>query len=127
MGRVIGEGKNVALIGASPKQDRYAYRAFELLREYGHHAIPINPAFHEIAGERCYASIGEVAEPIHTVTLYLRAERSGPLTDQILAARPARIIFNPGAENATMAGRAQAVGIETVEDCTLVMLRSGQF
>ncbi len=50
---MLAAGKTVAVIGASPKPDRYAYRALQLLAEHGHRAIPINPAFDEILGQKC--------------------------------------------------------------------------
>ncbi len=117
----------VAVLGASPKSDRYGYRAMQMLQEYGHRAIPVNPAFPEILGEKCYGSISEVPDKIDTATLYLGKARSDPLIDQILGANPRRIIFNPGAENPEMAAQAQARGIEVIEGCTLVMLRGGTF
>ena len=119
--------ETVAILGASPKPDRYAFRAFEMLREYGHHPIPINPAFDDILGEKCYPKISEVPKPIDTVTMYLGAARSQPLVDEIIAAKPRRIIKNPGAENPALAEKAEAAGIEVVEGCTLVMLGTGQF
>jgi uncharacterized protein len=119
--------ETVAILGASPKPDRYAYKAFELLRQYGHRPIPVNPSFQEILGEKCYPSISEAPQPIDTVTLYLGQARSNPLIDQIVAAKPRRIIMNPGAENFALAEKAENAGIEVVEGCTLVMLRSGEF
>jgi uncharacterized protein len=119
--------ENVAILGASPKPDRYAYKAFELLREYGHRPIPINPAFPEILGEKCYPKISNAPGPIDTVTLYLGEARSSPLIEEIINAKPRRIIMNPGAENFTLAEKAEEAGIEVVEGCTLVMLRAGQF
>lgn len=119
--------ENVAILGASPKRDRYAYKAFELLREYGHRPIPINPAFPEVLGEKCYPKISEAPGPIDTVTLYLGEARSNPLIDEIINAKPRRIIMNPGAENFALAEKAEEAGIEVVEGCTLVMLRAGQF
>ena len=104
-----------------------AYRAQQLLRDSGYQAVPVNPAFDDIAGERCYASIRDVPQPIDTVTLYLGEARSTPLAEEIIAAKPRRIIMNPGAENDTLAVKAAAAGIEVVQDCTLVMLRSGAF
>jgi predicted CoA-binding protein len=121
------DSETVAVLGASPKPDRYAYRAMEMLREYGHRAIPVNPAFPEILGQKCYGSITDVPEALDTATLYLGKARSDPLIDEILKANPRRIIFNPGAENADLAAQAQARGIKVVEGCTLVMLRSGSF
>jgi predicted CoA-binding protein len=117
----------VTVLGASPKKHRYAYRAMEMLRDYGHRAVPINPAFKEILGETCYPSIKDAPQPIDTVTMYLGKQRSDPLIADILEAKPRRIIMNPGAENEDLAREARAKGIEVVEGCTLVMLQVGNF
>ncbi len=120
-------GQVVAVLGASTKADRYANRAMKLLRDYGHRAVPVNPASDEILGEKCYPRVGDVPDKIDTVTVYLRKARSDPLIDEILDVAPRRIIMNPGAENSDLAMKARERGIEVVEDCTLVMLRSGVF
>jgi uncharacterized protein len=119
--------ETVAVLGASPKPERYAYRAMQMLREYGHRPVPINPYFAEVLGEKCYPSIADVPEKVDTATLYLGKARSDPLIDELLDANPRRIIFNPGAENHDLANRARERGIEVVESCTLVMLASGTF
>jgi predicted CoA-binding protein len=119
--------ERVVIVGASPKEDRYAYRAMKMLAGYGHQPIPVNPAFETVLGEKCYDSIADVPGPVDTVTLYLRDSRSTPLIPEILAAKPRRIIFNPGAENPELARAAAAHGIEVLEACTLVLLRTGQF
>ena len=119
--------KSIVVLGASTNPDRYAFKAMQRLREHGHKAIPVNPAFTEVLGERCYPSIADVPGPIDTVTLYLNAGRSAPLIQDILKAKPGRIIFNPGAENEELAKTALSAGIETVEGCTLVMLGAGTF
>jgi predicted CoA-binding protein len=119
--------ETVAILGASSKPDRYARRAFEMLRESGHKPVSINPAYADILGEKCYPTIGSAAGPIDTITIYLSEERSTPLINEILGARPRRIIMNPGAENRMLATKATEAGIEVIEACTLVMLRTGQF
>ncbi|MBA2742743.1 MAG: CoA-binding protein [Chthoniobacterales bacterium] len=117
----------VAVLGASPKPDRYAFRAMEMLRQHGHRAVPVNPAFEEILGEKCYRSIADVVEPIDTVTMYLGKQRSDPLIGDIVQAKPRRIIMNPGAENGDLAAKAEAAGIEVDYACTLVLLQTGGF
>jgi predicted CoA-binding protein len=123
----MSKRETVAILGASPKPDRYAYKAFEMLRRYGHQPLPINPAFPEILGEKCYPTIAAAPGPIDTVTLYLGEARSTPLIEEIIQAKPRRIIMNPGAENSQLAEQAEDAGIEVVEGCTLVMLQTGQF
>ena len=119
--------ETVAVLGASPKPDRYAYRAMQMLRQFGHRAIPVNPAFPEILGETCYARLADLPDSVDTVTMYLGKQRSDALIDDILAAKPKRIIMNPGAENDELARKAEAAGIEPVYDCTLVMMQTGSF
>ncbi len=119
--------RNVAVLGASPKADRYSNQAMHLLNRSGYRPIPINPAFEEIEGVPCFPALAAVSDPIHTVTVYLGEARSTPLIDEILAANPQRIILNPGAENDALTEAASSVGIEMVEGCTLVMLRTGLF
>ena len=119
--------ETVANLGASTKPDRYSRKALEMLREYGHRVVPINPAFAEILGEKCYPTISNAPGPIDTVTVYLNEARSTPLIDDIIRAKPRRVILNPGAENTALANLARAAQIEVVEACTLVLLRTGQF
>lgn len=117
----------MAVLGASPKLDRYAFKAMRMLLQSGFAAIPVNPAFAEILGQSCFASIAEVPQPIDTITMYLGSQRSDPLIEKIISAKPKRIIFNPGAENDRLEKRAASCGIETVHDCTLIMLQAGSF
>ena len=49
------------------------------------------------------------------------------LDDDIVYLNPRRVIFNPGTENYDFMQQASNEGIEVVEGCTLVMLRSGQY
>ncbi|MBT3806573.1 MAG: CoA-binding protein, partial [Desulfobacula sp.] len=48
--------ENVAVIGASPKQERYSNKAIRLLAEYHHNPIPIAPKHEEIEGRKVYQS-----------------------------------------------------------------------
>jgi uncharacterized protein len=127
MALIPEEKRNVAVLGASPKPDRYANHAQRLLAQYDYRPIPVNPNFEEVEGARCYRRLADIETPIHTITLYLGPARSTPLIDEIVSAHPQRIIMNPGAENDALAEAASGAGIEVVEGCTLVMLRTGLF
>ncbi len=127
MALISPEKRNVAVLGASPKPDRYSNQAVRLLAKFDYRPIPVNPAFDKVEGLECVPNLAAVQEPIHTITLYLGPARSTPLIDEILATNPARIIMNPGAENEQLADAARDAGIEVVEGCTLVMLRTGLF
>jgi uncharacterized protein len=127
MALIPEEKRNVAVLGASPNPDRYSNQALRLLGSYDYRPIPVNPAFEEIEGLTCFPNLAAIGEPIHTITIYLNPTRSAPLIDEIVAANPQRIIMNPGAENEALAEAVSSAGIEVVEGCTLVMLKTGVF
>ena len=118
---------NVAVLGASDKADRFSYQAVKLLQEKGHAVFPVHQRVKTIDGGPVYKSLKDIKEPIDTVTLYVAADISSALAEEIFSVKPRRIIFNPGAENPDLAQKAKKEGIEPVEHCTLVMLRSGDF
>jgi predicted CoA-binding protein len=64
---------------------------------------------------------------LDTVTLYLSPEKQKPYYQYILELSPKRIIFNPGTENDELLTLAEQAGIYTLEACTLVLLRTGQY
>lgn len=118
---------NVAVLGASNKPERYSFQAVKLLAEKGHAVFPVHPALVAIDGAPVFKDLGDIPVPLHTVTLYVGPERSAALAAEILAARPQRVIFNPGAENPALARQLQAAGIRVENACTLVLLRTGMF
>ena len=118
---------NVAVLGASNKPERYSHQAVVLLAQKGHAVFPIHPALAEIDGHRVFKKLADVPAPLHTVTMYVSPALSAGLAGEILAAKPARVIFNPGTENPEAYARLDAAGIAHEEACTLVLLRSGQF
>ena len=117
----------VAIIGASHKPQRYAYMAQQLLMEQGYPVFPVSGNGREILGVPGYQGIEDIGEAVDTVTLYVNPVRHLPIYQQVLAARPRRIIFNPGTESSKLEQAYQEAGIETLRACTLVMLRTHQF
>jgi predicted CoA-binding protein len=119
--------QNVAILGASTKPERYAYKAFKMLQEYGHTPFPVTPKNKEIECIKVYPTLAELPSPIDTLTMYVGPQISSRFQDQILELKPKRVIFNPGSENPDLEKALEDAGIHTVEACTLVLLRTRQF
>lgn len=117
----------VAVVGASPNPERYSNKAVKMLRAHGHDVIPVHPAHEVIEGLKVVASPSELPAGVHTISVYVNPRSLASLVNGIVAAKPARIIANPGAESAELEALARAAGIDYVEACTLVMLSTGQF
>ena len=120
-------GEKVVVVGASAHEERYSNKAMKMLADYGHTPIPVAPAVDRILGRDVFHSVAAVTGRVDTVTLYLRPARQAGLFEQIVELKPKRVIFNPGTENPGEYDRLTNAGIEVIEACTLVMLRTGQF
>ncbi|MEY3873317.1 MAG: hypothetical protein RL363_38 [Bacteroidota bacterium] len=114
------------VLGASPNKERYSYLATKLLneKEYAVYPFGIKKGFIEaLPIQNEWPANGN----IDTVTLYVGPEAQVAYYDAILSLAPRRIIFNPGTENPELEGLAKQKGIQTMEACTLVLLKTGQY
>ncbi len=116
----------VLVLGASPSPSRYAYLSVQRLREKGYPVIALGKQKGTISDVVIQHGTPPV-DDIHTVTVYLSQSNQQSIEDYILSLKPARVIFNPGAENIPFERKLHAAGIEVMEACTLVMLSVGSF
>jgi predicted CoA-binding protein len=118
--------KKTLVIGASEKPERYSHLAILMLLEYGHPVVAIGNRKGVVSGV-AFDKEKHSFSDIDTVTLYLNPGRQEMYYDYVLNLNPKRIIFNPGAENEVFERLVREKGIEVLEACTLVLLRTGQF
>jgi hypothetical protein len=118
---------HVAVLGASPKPSRYANQAIRLLKELDYRITPVHPRFETVEELTVIHHLDEVSRPVDTLTLYLGPRLLEPEAPAIVALRPRRVIFNPGTESPVVQRQLDEAGIDWLEACTLVMLRTGQF
>ncbi len=117
----------VAIIGASEKKDRFAYKAMVALREHGYGVKLVNPFKETIEGNKCFKAVSDIKDKINTVTLYVNSKRFRDHIDEVVEAKPERVIMNPGTEDVEMEAILEDAGIEVRCACTLVLLSSGHF
>jgi predicted CoA-binding protein len=115
--RDILEGaRTIAVVGASPRRERPSHRVMAYLQRRGYRAIPVNPNAVDgtINGERCYASLAEVPEPIDIVDVFRRTEAAGGVVDEAVAigARVGWMQLCVRVDDA--AARAEAAGLKVV-------------
>jgi uncharacterized protein len=120
------ENKKTLVIGASTNPERFSYKAIKLLKKHEHLVEAIGAKEGELEGVQIYKTKHIFAD-IHTVTMYIGPKNQHEYYEYILNLKPKRIIFNPGTANPEFEKMAKDSNIEVVEDCTLVMLNTGNF
>ncbi len=117
----------VTIIGASEKKDRFAHKAMTALVEHGHDVRLVNPFKETIDGHKCFKAVSDIKEKIDTVTLYVNPQRFRDHIEDVIQAKPGRVIMNPGTEDDDMEKVLVDAGIKVYRECTLVLLSSGRF
>ena len=119
--------KTTVLLGASPKPDRFAYKAVRSLQRRNIPVIALGRKDADLDGIKIRKGMPGDIGPVHTVTLYLNPKNQEEYYDYIISLQPSRIIFNPGTWNPDLAELARSHNIEVVRDCMLIMLNSSKF
>lgn len=117
----------VVVLGASDKPERYSYKAFKMLQEYGHSPVLVSPTLKSLEGFQVFSDLSNVSGKVDTLTVYVNPGISSQLQAKILSLKPERVVFNPGSENPELMKALDKAGIPVLEACTLVLLRTGQF
>lgn len=118
----------ITILGLSNEPSRYAYKAAQRLLESGYTNLKgVHPSSPTVLNVRVLSALGEMSEPIDTLTVYVNPLKLDTLFESILKSKPRRIIFNPGTEHPALMKAAKQRGIQVVEACTLVLLSSKQF
>lgn len=118
--------KKTLVLGASLKPNRYSNMAIKRLIENKIPTVAIGLREGIIEGVAILTE-KKPLEDIHTVTLYLNAQRQKEYYQYILDLKPERIIFNPGTANPEFEEILKKENISFEHACTLVMLTCNQF
>jgi predicted CoA-binding protein len=87
---ILNTVKTIAMVGFSPKDNRPSYFVFKYLLERGYRVIPINPghAGKDVLGQKAYAKLADVPEPIDMVEIFRASEYALPIVQDALTLKP---------------------------------------
>jgi predicted CoA-binding protein len=115
---ILNTVKTIAMVGASDKESRPSYFAFKYLLEHGYHMVPINPghAGHSILGQKVYAKLADIPEPVDMVDIFRASQYALPIVQEAVALnpRPQVIWMQLGVRNDEAAALAEANGMKVV-------------
>jgi uncharacterized protein len=111
---------SIAVIGASTDRSKYGNRAVRTYQAQGWTVYPVNPKEPEIEGIPAYKTIADVPQPIDRASLYVPPAVGIGLLEAISAQRVKELWVNPGSGSPELLARAQALGLSTVEACSIL-------
>ena len=121
---ILTTAKTIAVVGASNKPYRDANRIADLLIRAGYAVFPVNPAYSETNGVKCYPDLKSVPVPIDIVDVFRNPEAVDEVADEAIAVKAKTLWLQLGVVNEPAARRAEAAGMQVIMDhCIAVDLR----
>ncbi len=115
---ILSSVKTIAMVGFSPKENRPSYFAFKYLLERGYRMIPVNPgqAGKTVLGQKIYARLSEISEPVDMVDIFRTSEHVLPVVTEALTLnpRPKVIWMQLSVRNDAAAKLAEDAGLKVV-------------
>ena len=106
------------MVGASPRAERDSYICMQVLLEQGYQVIPVNPreAGKPILGQRCYASLADIEQPVDMVDIFRSSEAALGVTEEAIAIGAKVVWMQLQIVNPQAAQMAESAGIKVVMD-----------
>jgi predicted CoA-binding protein len=111
---------SVAVIGASNAHHKYGNKAVRAYLRQGWTVYPVNPNETTVEGLKVYPTIADLPGPVDRVSMYVPPSVGITLLEAIQAKGTAELFLNPGSEDDALVARAEALGLETIQACSIV-------
>jgi predicted CoA-binding protein len=114
--RILMQNRTIAVVGLSANWYRPSYFAAKYMIEHGYTVIPVNPAYAEVLGQKCYPSLREVPQQVDIVDCFRRAEDIPVIAEEAIAIGAKVLWLQIGVINPEAVRRAEGAGLEVVMD-----------
>jgi predicted CoA-binding protein len=121
--QLLAGAKTIAMVGASSNPTKPSHRIMRSLQRAGYRVIPVNPGESEILGERAYASLLDILEPVDIVDVFRRPEDTPSIADEAATKGAKALWLQEGIANEEAAARAAAAGLTVVMDACISATR----
>jgi predicted CoA-binding protein len=114
--RILGQSRTIAVVGLSANWYRPSYFAAKYMLDHGYTVIPVNPAYPEVLGQKCYPSLRDIPRKVDIVDCFRRVEDIPAIVDEAIGIGARVLWMQLGVIHPEAARKAEAAGLEVVMD-----------
>jgi len=114
--RILKSYRTIAVVGLSANWNRPSNFAAKYLQQHGYRVIPVNPAYPEVLGERCYPELAAIPHPVDVVDVFRRTADVLPVAQAAIAIGAKCLWQQIGVINREADALVRAAGMDSVMD-----------
>jgi uncharacterized protein len=115
------QAKRLAVAGVSRSDKKFGTTIYNELKERGFQVYGVNPQVDQIGGEKCYASVSELAGKVDGVVICLPPQKAAGVIREAAAAGITKIWLQQGSQSLETGKVAREVGVTPVEGKCILM------
>jgi len=113
---ILQESNTIAVVGLSEDPSKTSHMVSEAMQRKGYRIIPVNPKASEILGEKAYASLKDIPEPVDIVNVFRRPEHTPPIAEEAVAIGAKTLWLQLGILNEEAGKLASDGGLNVIMD-----------
>lgn len=113
---ILERSHTIATVGASTNLAKAAGGVPQYLKKIGFHVIPVNPNASEIFGDKSYATLLDIEEPVDVVQVFRPPDEAPDIARQAVRIGAKVLWLQLGITSDEARGIAEDAGIDYVED-----------
>ena len=120
---LLRKARTIAIIGASPREQRPSHMVMAYLQKAGYRVLPVNPgqAGKTILGEKVFASLDEIDAHIDIVDIFRRSDMVMPVVEKAIEIGSGAVWMQLGIVNHQAGRKALEAGLKLVMNrCTKI-------
>lgn len=122
---LLDRTKTIAVVGLSANPHKTAHQVPAAMQRMGFRVIGVHPTAHELLGERAYATLADIPEPVDLVNVFRPSGEATDVVRQAIATGAPAVWLQQGIVSAEGRRLAADAGVVYVEDrCIMVEARS---
>lgn len=115
--KLLQESKNIAVVGLSANPERTSYQIAAAMQKAGYRIFPVNPMLKDsVLGEKPYAELSAIQEPIDIVNVFRRSEFVYPIAEEAIEIKAKALWLQLGVIHEEAAEYAEQYGLTVVMD-----------
>jgi len=124
---LLRSSHNIAVVGLSANPLRPSHGVSAYMQSQGYRIIPVNPEADEVLGEKAYASLLDVPDPIDIVDIFRRSEFVPEVVDQAIQCKARAIWMQEGVVHESAAEKARKAGLFVIMDSCILLEHRARF
>ncbi|KGF48159.1 CoA-binding protein [Veillonella montpellierensis DNF00314] len=111
-----------AVLGATPKENKFGFKLYKRLKSYGYEVYPVNPNAEQVDGDICYSTLTDIPKVVDIVNVVVPEQVGVAAMSECEKLGISTVWLQPGADTDAVINAAKERNINVIIDCVLVQL-----